>query len=220
MPTSNDSTVPSSRGGSFDSTGSTPAIAPSHHPNLSFGASDEELRKEETRMWSQMKSRHRRQKTSDGASTIASNASRGSDRDEGITMRSATSGPRPSRLVGGTPLWKPALGTDGFIVPYEPDRRLLLPDPPEDVALREFSRLWFNLQAMNGQGAEILEREYGVGVDEAELEAEFGARAVWNSGGGGGGGSAGAAGSGGMRKMSLGVGTGEEGDGMRMGEVI
>jgi protein-serine/threonine kinase len=62
-----DGTVPSSRGGSFDSTTSTSGIA-SHAHNLSFGASDEDMRKEDTRMWSQVRSRHRRQKTSDGAS--------------------------------------------------------------------------------------------------------------------------------------------------------
>ncbi|KIW03970.1 uncharacterized protein PV09_04804 [Verruconis gallopava] len=170
MPNSGDSTVASSRGGSMDSTGSIIPIG-GHAHNLSFGASDEELRKEETALWSQVRSRHHRQKTSDGASTIASNASR-SDSD-GITMRPSS---RPSRIMGN---WKPSKGSDGYILPYEPDKRLLLPDPPEDLAIREFSRLWFNLQAMSSQNADLLEKEYGGTIDDAELEAEFGPRALW-----------------------------------------
>jgi hypothetical protein len=176
LPTSGDSTMPSSRGGSIDSTSSIIPVA-GHTHNHSFGASDEEMRKDETRMWSQVRSRHRRQKTSDGASTIASNASRSDS--EGITMRLST---RPSRLAG---YWKPTKATDGYIVPYEPDKKLLLPDPPEDLAAREFSRLWFNLQAMNSQNAELLEKEYGAPIDDAELEAEFGPKSMWAAAGGG-----------------------------------
>jgi serine/threonine protein kinase len=197
MPTSSDSTVPSSRGGSFDSTGSTAPVT-GHTHNLSFGASDEEMRKEETRIWSQVRSQHRRQKTSDGASTIASNASRSDS--EGITMRPST---RPSRMVGN---WKPAKGADGYIMPYEPDKRLLLPDPPDDLATREFSRLWFNLQAMNSQNAESLEKEYGPPIDDAELEAEFGPRSMWAAAGSG------------KLPIVVGGGGGDENDNLRYGE--
>jgi hypothetical protein len=70
-------------------------------------------------------------------------------------------------------------------MPYEPDKRLLLPDPSEDMTAREFSRLWFNLQAMSSQNAEILEKEYGGSIDDTELEAEFGPRAMWAAGGSG-----------------------------------
>ena len=177
MPNSGDSTVPSSRGGSFDSTGSAVPLTANHAHNLSFGASDEEMRKEDTKMWQQMRSQHRRQQISDGASTIASNASRSDS--EGITMRPTT---RPSRLVGN---WKPSKGPDGYILPYDVDKKLLLPDPPEDLASREFSRLWFTLQAMSSQNAEVLEKEYGVPIDDAELEAEFGPRHMWAAAGAG-----------------------------------
>lgn len=85
----------------------------------------------------------------------------------------------PSRLVGAG--WKPVKGTDGFVLPYDADKKLLLPDPPEDLAGREFSRLWYTLQAMSSQNAEVLEREYGGGLEDGELEAEFGPRHLWGS---------------------------------------
>jgi hypothetical protein len=88
---------------------------------------------------------------------------------------------RPSRLVGHN--WKPAKGSDGYIIPYDADKKLLLPDPPEELATREFSRLWFTLQAMSSQNADVLEREYGAPIDDAELEAEFGSRHMWATAG-------------------------------------
>ena len=88
-------------------------------------------------------------------------------------MRPST---RPSRLVGN---WKPSKGPDGYILPYDADKKLLLPDPPEELASREFSRLWFTIQAMSSQNAEVLEKEYGAPIDDAELEAEFGPRNIW-----------------------------------------
>jgi len=195
LPNSSDSTVPSSRGGSFDSTGSTVPMPAGHNHNLSFGASDEEMRREDTKLWSRVRAQHRRPNISDGASTIASNASRSDS--EGITMKASA---RPSRLVGN---WKPSKGLDGYILPYDADTKLLLPDPPQDLATREFSRLWFTLQAMSSQNAEVLEKEYGAPIDDAELEAEFGPRQLWRAAG--------------VGKMSA-IGSGDENDGMRFNE--
>jgi protein-serine/threonine kinase len=148
--------VTGSRAGSFDST--TTDVNDYNMSWDSFGDTEEETLRDETASWqSRLGARSRRQKPSDGASTISVT----SDEYVGATIK-------PLRIGGGGSSGSNARVVPPLpVLPYEPDSSVLL-SGDEELMVQEISRMIDNF-VVQAEGAQQALRYFG-SFDDTDLQ--------------------------------------------------